>query len=98
MGEIGTVEDLLVGRAVLEAEQIAGRPTRRFFLFAEGRQSVTFTLTTNDFAGRTRTIEVRAGKQQVVTWPTEDGYSDVIITAKESADFRQRFAGRAAEK
>ncbi|MEW2508020.1 alkaline phosphatase family protein [Amycolatopsis sp. NPDC047767] len=72
--------------------------TVEFTLSADGRRSVTYTLTANDFAGKKTTIQVPAGKHSVVTWPTEDGYYDVIITAKESADFMQRFAGRAAEK
>jgi phospholipase C len=72
--------------------------TVEFFLYADGRQSVTYTVAANDFAGTKKTVKVPAGKHQVVTWPTEDGYYDVIITAKESADFMQRFAGRAAEK
>jgi phospholipase C len=58
---------------------------------------VTYTLTANDYAGRRTTIEVPAGKHSVISWPTEDGYYDVIITAQQSADFTQRYAGRAAE-
>ncbi|MFD7155578.1 alkaline phosphatase family protein [Kribbella sp. NPDC059898] len=72
--------------------------TVEFTLSAVGRKSVTYTLTANDFAGRTTTIQVPAGKQTVITWPTEDGYYDVIITAKESPDFNHRYAGRVAEK
>jgi phospholipase C len=52
----------------------------------------------NDFAGKKTTIVVPGGKHSVVSWPTEDGYYDVIITANESADFKQRYAGRAAQK
>ena len=59
---------------------------------------MTYTLTANDFAGRKTTIQVPAGKHSVVTWPTEDGYYDVIVTATEPADFNQRCAGRAEEK
>ena len=73
-------------------------PTVAFTLSANGGRSVTYTVTANDFAGKTTTIVVPAGKHSVVTWPTEDGYYDVIITAKESADFKQRYAGRAAQK
>ncbi|MEV6284452.1 alkaline phosphatase family protein [Kribbella sp. NPDC051770] len=68
-----------------------------FTLYADGRQAVTFTLTPNDYDGRTRTISVPAGKHTVVNWPTEDGYYDVVITAQQSPDFTQRYAGRAAE-
>jgi phospholipase C len=71
--------------------------TVEFTLYADGRRSVTYTLTANDYAGRRTTIEVPAGKHSVITWPTEDGYYDVIITAQQSADFTQRYAGRAAE-
>jgi phospholipase C len=72
--------------------------TVEFALSAIGRRSVTYTLTANDFAGKMTTIVVPAGKRSVISWPTEDGYYDVIITAKESADFKQRYAGRAAQK
>jgi phospholipase C len=72
--------------------------TVEFTLSALGRRSVTYTLTANDFAGKKTTIVVPAGKRSVVSWPTEDGYYDVIITANESADFKQRYAGRAAQK
>ncbi|WP_371402670.1 DUF756 domain-containing protein [Kribbella sp. NBC_00662] len=72
--------------------------TVEFTLSAIGRRAVTYTLTANDFAGKKTTIQVPAGKRSVITWPTEDGYYDVIITANESGDFKQRYAGRAAEK
>ncbi|MGW4487326.1 alkaline phosphatase family protein [Amycolatopsis sp. NPDC004368] len=72
--------------------------TVEFTLAADGRKAVTYTLVANDFAGRKTTIQVPAGKKDVISWPTEDGYYDVIITAKESPDFQQRYAGRAAEK
>ncbi|MGZ0153623.1 alkaline phosphatase family protein [Kribbella sp. WER1] len=73
-------------------------PTVEFTLSAAGGRSVTYTLTANDFVGGTKTVQVPAGKHTVITWPTDDGYYDVIITAKESADFKQRYAGRAAQK
>ncbi|WP_427892897.1 alkaline phosphatase family protein [Kribbella sp. GL6] len=67
-------------------------------LSAVGRRSLTYTLTANDFAGRTTTVQVPAGQERVITWPTDDGYYDVIITTKESPDFTQRHAGRVAAK
>ncbi|MFF0342857.1 alkaline phosphatase family protein [Kribbella sp. NPDC004875] len=68
-----------------------------FTLTAAGSRAVTYTLTPNDFTGKKTTIVVPAGKHSVITWPTEDGYYDVVITAKESTDFTQRYAGRTAQ-
>jgi phospholipase C len=69
-----------------------------FTLTAMGSRSVTYTLTPNDFSGRKTTIHVPAGKHTTITWPTEDGYYDVIITTKESTDFTHRYAGRTAQR
>ncbi|MGW6281365.1 alkaline phosphatase family protein [Kribbella sp. NPDC055071] len=100
------------GSVVLATDQASAKPqvdvqlvkphgrsaaTVKLTLSAAGRP-VIYTLTPNDFAGRTTTIQVPAGKHRTITWPTEDGYYDVIITAKESPDFTQRYAGRTAQK
>jgi phospholipase C len=107
-GTVVPANDKTSARPRAEVELVKGhtRPDSRgksrdatleFTLSAEGRRPVTFTLTANDFAGGKTTVEVPAGKRRAVSWPTEDGYYDVIITATESAGFSQRFAGRAAE-
>ena len=63
----------------------------------EGREEIRYTLTPNDYAGRTETFVVTLNQRQVVIWPTnEDGYYDVVITANTTDGFRRRYAGRIA--
>jgi phospholipase C len=63
----------------------------------EGQQEVTYTLTPNDFRGHTQTVAVKGGKSKTIGWPTDqDGYYDVVITAKSASGFRRRYAGRIA--
>ena len=53
----------------------------------EGHQKIVYTLTPNDYEGRTKTV----------SWPAnQDGYYDVVITANTSDGFRRRYAGRIA--
>jgi phospholipase C len=68
----------------------------RVTLANEGAQSVTYTLTANDFAGQTKTV--RVGRQPVqVDWPGDaDGYYDLIVTANTGDGFTRRYAGRIA--
>jgi phospholipase C len=65
-------------------------------LYADGKQPVRYTLTANDYLGGTQSVTVGGGKKKVVTWPTENGYYDVVITADTSTTWTQRYAGRIA--
>jgi phospholipase C len=63
----------------------------------EGRETIVYTLTPNDYEGSTRTVTVKSGDVKNVTWPTShDGYYDVVITANTTDGFRRRYAGRIA--
>jgi phospholipase C len=62
-----------------------------------GQADVTYTLTRNDYEGRTRTVTVKGGSAKTVGWPVNrDGYYDVVITSDTSDGFRRRYAGRLA--
>jgi phospholipase C len=61
----------------------------------EGQQSVSYTLTPNDYEGRTQAVTVKGGGSAAVSWPTDRyGYYDVVITASAADGFRRRYAGR----
>jgi phospholipase C len=63
----------------------------------EGGEAIIYTLTPNDYEGRTQTVTVRAGSPSTISWPTgQYGYYDVVITANTSDGFRRRYAGRIA--
>jgi phospholipase C len=63
----------------------------------EGQEAIIYTLTPNDYEGRTQTVTVRSGTSSTVSWPTDQyGYYDVVITANASDGFRRRYAGRIA--
>ena len=63
----------------------------------EGRETIVYTLTRNDYEGSTRTVTVKSGGVKAVSWPTShDGYYDVVITANTADGFRRRYAGRIA--
>ena len=60
----------------------------------EGHEEIEYTLTPNDYEGRTKTVVVKRGRPRTISWPTnEDGYYDVVIGA---GDFQRRYAGRIA--
>ncbi|HEY4459278.1 MAG TPA: alkaline phosphatase family protein [Pseudonocardiaceae bacterium] len=65
-------------------------------LHNDGTQPVRYTLTANDYAGGTRTVTVGRGQSHVVTWPTQEGYYDVVLTVDTDTSWRQRYAGRIA--
>jgi phospholipase C len=74
-------------------------PARRLELRLgnEGHEQVRYTLTPNDYEGRTQTVTVRSGHSRTVNWPADqDGYYDVVITASTPDGFRRRYAGRIA--
>ena len=69
----------------------------RLTLANDGTTAVAYTLTVNDYAGRTQTVTVGAKGSKSVTWLVDaDGYYDVTITANTSDGFTRRYAGRIA--
>jgi phospholipase C len=63
----------------------------------EGQEEIFYTVTPNDYEGRTQTVTVSQGHHKKISWPTDQyGYYDVVITASTSDGFRRRFAGRVA--
>ncbi|GAA4157790.1 phospholipase C, phosphocholine-specific [Gryllotalpicola daejeonensis] len=66
-------------------------------LHNDGDRAVTYKLVANDFVGRNQTISVGAHRSTKLTWPTQAGYYDVIITAAEVEGWKQRYAGRVAQ-
>jgi phospholipase C len=60
----------------------------------DGDTAVTFTLTPNDFGGRTQTVLVEAGHRAQPTWPSDrDGRYDFTVSAGTGTRFAQRYAG-----
>ena len=61
----------------------------------QGRATIVYTLTANDYEGGAQTVTVRSGGAKTVGWPVNhEGYYDVEITANTSDGFRRRYAGR----
>jgi phospholipase C len=82
---------------VTAAPRSAGASRVELTLANEGRDAIVYTLTPNDYEGRTRTVTVRSGDSTTISWPTNhDGYYDVVITANTTDGFRRRYAGRIA--
>jgi phospholipase C len=68
--------------------------TLELTLANEGHTEIVYTLTPNDYQGRTQKVTVKLGSPKTISWPTDPyGYYDVVITA---AGFRRRYAGRVA--
>ena len=77
---------------------VAGsEPTLTIALHDDGLQPVHYTLTANDFAGGTRSVWVHPGATETITWPTTDGYYDVVVTAATGTGWQHRYAGRVAQ-
>ncbi|MFJ2958976.1 alkaline phosphatase family protein [Streptomyces sp. NPDC087270] len=83
------VVDLVKGEARREAQV-------RLTLHNDGTEPVRYTLTPHDYLGRTQQVTVARGKTKVVSWPTQEGYYDVVVTADADAAWTQRYAGRIA--
>jgi len=82
---------------VSAAPQPGRAKTLELTLANEGHQPVVYTLTPNDYEGRTQTVTVRSGSTKTVKWPTDQyGYYDVVITANTGDGFGRRYAGRIA--
>jgi phospholipase C len=63
----------------------------------DGKTSVVYTVTRNDYEGSTKKVTVPGGGTRTVSWPVnQDGYYDVVITTSTSDGFRRRYAGRLA--
>ncbi|GAA3516508.1 alkaline phosphatase family protein [Nocardioides daeguensis] len=62
----------------------------------DGRRAVSFTLAANDHVGGRQTLSVGPGATKVVSWPTSEGYYDVVITASTGTGWKHRYAGRIA--
>jgi phospholipase C len=71
--------------------------TLEFTLANEGHQEIVYTLTPNDYEGRTQTVTVGSGRPRTINWPTDQyGYYDVVITTNTGDGFGRRYAGRIA--
>ena len=69
----------------------------RIDLGNEGRGNVVYTLTPNDYEGKTQTVTVGSSRSHTVSWPANaDGYYDVVITVNTGDGFKRRYAGRIA--
>jgi phospholipase C len=94
----GTREGALprVEAALLKGEGPHQEAQVKFKLHNDGTEPVRYTLTAHDYRGGTRTVTVRGGKTDVVMWPTEQGYYDVVLTVDTDTAWTQRYAGRIA--
>ncbi|HTW04477.1 MAG TPA: phospholipase C, phosphocholine-specific [Streptosporangiaceae bacterium] len=63
----------------------------------DGATEIVYTVTKNDYEGKTTKVSVKGGNAKTISWPAnQDGYYDVVITANTSDGFRRRYAGRIA--
>ncbi|HTZ26655.1 MAG TPA: phospholipase C, phosphocholine-specific [Streptosporangiaceae bacterium] len=63
----------------------------------EGHGQIVYTVTPNDYEGRTQKVTVGSGGSKTISWPTDQyGYYDVVITSNTGDGFRRRYAGRIA--
>jgi len=82
---------------VVTAQPSAATRTVELTLADEGQQQIVYTLTPNDYEGRTQTVTVKRGSPSTISWPTDPyGYYDVVITTNTADGFRRRYAGRIA--
>ncbi|WP_345630147.1 alkaline phosphatase family protein [Rugosimonospora acidiphila] len=81
----------------VDVDLVAGSDARvKITLRNDGTHPVRYMLTANDYLGGVQVFHVTGGKSEVVTWPTEEGYYDVVITADTGTGWTQRYAGRVA--
>ena len=74
-----------------------GRTVVELTLANEGQEPVSYTLTPNDYEGRTQTVTVKLGRPITISWPADQyGYYDVVITTNTAGGFSRRYAGRIA--
>jgi len=72
-------------------------PTLTITLHNDGLQQVHYTLTANDHVGGLQDYWVAPGKSKTVSWPTAEGYYDVVMTADTGTGWKHRYAGRVAQ-
>ncbi|NNC11752.1 DUF756 domain-containing protein [Planctomonas sp. JC2975] len=72
-------------------------PTVQLALHNDGLQQVRYIVTANDYDGGTKALWVLPGKTTELSWPTSDGYYDVVITADTGTGWKHRYAGRIAQ-
>jgi phospholipase C len=82
---------------VTAAPRHAAAKTLELTLANRGHQEIVYTLTANDYQGRTETVTVGSGSTRTTNWPADRyGYYDVVVTAGTADGFRRRYAGRIA--
>jgi phospholipase C len=82
----------------VDVDLVAGdTPVVNITLHNDGLQPVHYALTANDYAGDAQSIWVHPGMSQPISWPTSEGYYDVIITADTGTGWQHRYAGRVAQ-
>jgi len=74
-----------------------GDPTVEITLHNDGLQQVHYTLTANDHVGGLQQFWVAPGTSKQVSWPTAEGYYDVVMTADTGTGWNHRYAGRIAQ-
>jgi phospholipase C len=74
-----------------------GNPTVAITLHNDGLQQVHYTLTANDHVGGLQEYWVAPGQSKQVSWPTAEGYYDVVMTADTGTGWNHRYAGRIAQ-
>ncbi|AUG81190.1 hypothetical protein CFP65_6540 [Kitasatospora sp. MMS16-BH015] len=81
----------------IEVDLVTGaQPALAVTLHNDGLRQVHYTLTANDFLGGTQDFWVAPGATTQVSWPTSDGYYDLVLTADTGNGWRHRYAGRIA--
>ncbi|MFD4949322.1 alkaline phosphatase family protein [Streptomyces sp. NPDC058409] len=100
-GQVAPVGRTDGGLPRVEVDLLKGSGTKRearvkLTLHNDGTKPVRYTLTANDYLGRTQNVTVDGGKTKVVMWPTQQGYYDVVITVDTDTTWTQRYAGRIA--
>ncbi|WP_406102439.1 DUF756 domain-containing protein [Streptomyces sp. NBC_01003] len=81
---------------LLQAEGTKHEARAKLTLHNDGTKPVDYTLTANDYLGRTQKVTVAHGAKKVVMWPTQEGYYDVVVTVDSDTAWTQRYAGRIA--
>ncbi|HEY4269254.1 MAG TPA: alkaline phosphatase family protein [Galbitalea sp.] len=72
-------------------------PVVKITLHNDGLQPVHYALVANDFAGGSQSVWVHPGATELITWPTSEGYYDVILDADTGTGWQHRYAGRIAQ-
>ncbi|MGN5377337.1 alkaline phosphatase family protein [Streptomyces lasalocidi] len=78
--------------ALLKGEGTKIEAQVKLTLHNDGTKPVRYTLAANDYRGSTRNVTVAAGRTNVVMWPTQQGYYDVVITVDTDTTWTQRYA------